>query len=140
MALAVAATYPDRVRCAFDGFGITNIATFLDRAQPSIRPVRRGEYGDESDPAMRAFMDRIAPVNHASKIRAPLFIVHGKNDPAVPVQESEQMVAAMKKNGTPLWVMYATNAGHGFADNRQNDEYSFYAWVLFMQQYLQLAP
>ena len=140
MALAVAATYPDRVRCAFDGFGISNIATFLDRAQPSIRPVRRGEYGDESDPAMRAFMDRIAPVNHASKIRAPLFIVHGKNDPAVPVQESEQMVAAMKKNGTPLWVMYATNAGHGFADNRQNDEYSFYAWVLFMQQYLQLVP
>lgn len=139
MALAVAANYPDRVRCVFDGFGISNIATFLDRAQPSIRPVRRGEYGDESDPAMRAFMDRIAPVNHAAKIRAPLFIVHGRNDPAVPVQESEQMVAAVKKTGTPLWVMYATNAGHGFADNRQNDEYSFYAWVLFMKQYLRLG-
>jgi dipeptidyl aminopeptidase/acylaminoacyl peptidase len=136
MALSVAATYPDRIRCVFDGFGISNIATFLDRAQPSIRPVRRGEYGDESNPAMRAFMSRIAPANHAAKIRVPLFIVHGKNDPAVPVQESEQMVAAAKKAGTPLWVMYATNAGHGFADNRQNDEYSFYAWVLFMQAYL----
>ncbi|HET7216765.1 MAG TPA: alpha/beta fold hydrolase [Vicinamibacterales bacterium] len=140
MALAVAATYPDRVRCVFDGFGISNIATFLERAQPSIRPVRRGEYGDESDPAMREFMNRMAPVNQAAKIRAPLFIVHGKNDPAVPVEESEQMVAAVKKTGTPLWVMYATNAGHGFADNRQNDEYSFYAWVLFMKQYMQLAP
>lgn len=138
MALATAAAYPDRVRCVFDGFGISNIATFLDRAQPSVRPVRRGEYGDESDPAMREFMDRIAPVNQAARIRAPLFIVHGKNDPAVPVQESEQMVAAAKKAGTPLWVMYATNAGHGFADNRQNDEYSFYAWVLFMKQYLAL--
>ena len=136
MALATAAAYPDRVRCAFDGFGISNIATFLDRAQPSIRPVRRGEYGDESDPAMREFMDRMAPVTQAAKIRVPLFIVHGKNDPAVPVQESEQMVAAVKNSGTPLWVMYATNAGHGFADNRQNDEYSFYAWVLFMKQYL----
>ncbi len=136
LALAVAVTYPDRVRCVFDGFGISNIATFLDRAQPSIKPVRRGEYGDESDPGMRAFMDRIAPVNQAHRLKAPLFILHGRNDPAVPVQESEQMVAAVKKAGTPLWVMYATNAGHGFADNRQNDEYSFYAWVLFMKQYL----
>jgi dipeptidyl aminopeptidase/acylaminoacyl peptidase len=136
MALSVAAMYPDRVRCVFDGFGISNVATFLERAQPSIRPVRRGEYGDESDPEMRVFMSRTAPANHASKMRAPLFIVHGKNDPAVPVQESEQMVAAAKKAGVPVWVMYATNAGHGFADNRQNDEYSFYAWVLFMQAYL----
>jgi dipeptidyl aminopeptidase/acylaminoacyl peptidase len=136
MALSVAAMYPDRIRCVFDGFGISNMATFLDRAQPAIRPVRRGEYGDESDPEMRAFMSRIAPANHAAKMRAPLFIVHGKNDPAVPVQESEQMVGAARKAGVPLWVMYATNAGHGFADNRQNDDYSFYAWVLFMQAYL----
>ena len=136
MALSVAAGNPGRVRCVFDGFGISNIATFLERAQPAIRPVRRGEYGDESDPTTRAFMERIAPVNHAAKIAAPLFIVHGKNDPAVPFQESEQMVAALKKAGKAPWVMYATNAGHGFADNRQNDEYSFYAWVLFMQTYL----
>jgi len=140
MALSAAAMYPARVRCVFDGFGISNIATFLDRAQPAIRPVRRGEYGDESDPEMRAFQERIAPVNQAQKIRAPLFIVHGRNDPAVPVQESEQMVAAVKKTGTPLWVMYATNAGHGFADNRQNDEYSFYAWVLFMKTFMNLEP
>ena len=140
MALSVAAMYPDKIRSVFDGFGISNIATFLDRAQPAIRPVRRGEYGDESDPEMRAFQERIAPVNQARRIRAPLFIVHGKNDPAVPVQESEQMVAAMKKTETPLWVMYATNAGHGFADNRQNDEYSFYAWVLFMKSFMKLEP
>ena len=136
MALSVAATYPDRVRCVFDGFGISNLATFLERAQPAIRPVRRGEYGDESDQTTRAFMERIAPVNHAAKMAAPVFIVHGKNDPAVPFQESEQMVAALKKAGKTPWVMYATNAGHGFADNRQNDEYSFYAWVLFMQTFL----
>jgi dipeptidyl aminopeptidase/acylaminoacyl peptidase len=136
MALAVAAAYPERVRCAFDGFGISNIATFLDRAIPSIKPVRRGEYGDESDPAVRAFMERTAPVNHADRLRMPLFIAHGRNDPSVPVQESEQIVAAVKKNGTPLWVMYATNAGHGFADSRANDEYSFNAWVLFMKTYL----
>ena len=59
MALSVAAMYPDRIRCVFDGFGISNIATFLDRAQASIRPVRRGEYGDESNPEMRLFMVRI---------------------------------------------------------------------------------
>jgi dipeptidyl aminopeptidase/acylaminoacyl peptidase len=136
LALSAAATYPNRVRCVFDGFGISNIATFLERAQPAIRSVRRGEYGDESDQTTRAFMERIAPVNNAAKIVAPVFIVHGKNDPAVPFQESEQMVAALNKAGKAPWVMYATNAGHGFADNRQNDEYSFYAWVLFMQTYL----
>jgi dipeptidyl aminopeptidase/acylaminoacyl peptidase len=136
LALSVAATYPKRVRCVFDGFGISNIATFLERAQPAIRPVRRGEYGDESDQTTRAFMERVAPVNLAAKMVAPVFIVHGKNDPSVPFQESEQMVAALRKAGKTPWVMYATNAGHGFADNRQNDEYSFYAWVLFMQTYL----
>jgi dipeptidyl aminopeptidase/acylaminoacyl peptidase len=136
MALAAAAMYPDRIRCAFDGFGVSNIATFLDRAIPSIKPVRRAEYGDESDPKMREFMDRIAPLTHAARIRIPLFIAHGRNDTSVPVQESEQMVAASKKNGTPVWVMYATNAGHGFADSKPNDDYSFYAWVLFMRQYL----
>jgi dipeptidyl aminopeptidase/acylaminoacyl peptidase len=136
MALAASALYPDRVRCTFDGFGISNVATFLDRAIPSIKPVRRGEYGDESDPAVRAFMERTAPVNHADRLRMPLFIAHGRNDPSVPVQESEQIVAAVKKNGTPLWVMYATNAGHGFADSRANDDYSFNAWVLFMKTYL----
>jgi dipeptidyl aminopeptidase/acylaminoacyl peptidase len=85
---------------------------------------------------VRAFMERTAPVNHADRLRMPLFIAHGRNDPSVPVRESEQIVAAVKKNGTPLWVMYATNAGHGFADSRPNDEYSFNAWVLFMKTYL----
>jgi dipeptidyl aminopeptidase/acylaminoacyl peptidase len=136
MALSVAAMYPGRVRCVFDGFGISNVATFLERAQPAIRPVRRGEYGDETDPSQRAFMERTAPLTNAGKIAAPVFIAHGKNDVSVPVQESEQMIAALKKAGKAPWVMYATNAGHGFADNRQNDEYSFYAWVLFMQTYL----
>ena len=136
IALSAAAMYPNRIRCVFDGFGISHVATFLERAQPAIRQVRRGEYGDESDPAQRAFMDRTAPLTNAARIEAPVFIAHGRNDVAVPVQESEQMVAALRKAGKAPWVMYATNAGHGFADNRQNDEYSFYAWVLFMQTYL----
>jgi dipeptidyl aminopeptidase/acylaminoacyl peptidase len=136
LALSAAAMYPDRVRCVFDGFGISNVATFLERAQPAIRPVRRGEYGDETDPSQRAFMMRTAPVTNAARIAAPVFILHGRNDVSVPVQESEQMVAALKAAGKTPWVMYATNAGHGFADNRQNDEYSFYAWVLFMETYL----
>ncbi len=139
VALAAAAANPDRVKCVFDGFGESNIATWLDRLNPVNRPVRRREYGDETDPATREYLNRIAPLTHADKLRMPVYIAHGRNDTSVPVQESEQMVAALKKNGTPLWVLYATNAGHGFMGSKVNDDYSQALWMLFLKQYL-LAP
>jgi dipeptidyl aminopeptidase/acylaminoacyl peptidase len=136
LSLAAAAAYPDRIRCAFDGFGMSNIATFLDRLSPAIKPVRRPEYGDESDPAVREYLDRIAPLTHAGRLRMPLYVAHGRNDVSVPVQESEQLIAAVKGNGTPLWVVYATNAGHGFANSKANDDYTQALWVLFLKEYL----
>jgi len=97
--------------------------------------VRRVEYGDERNPKIRAFFERIAPLNNAAKITKPLFVVAGKNDPRVPVQESEQMVATVRKNGTPVWWLMAQDEGHGFA-KKKNQDYQFYATVMFIKEYL----
>jgi len=87
---------------------------------------------------MAAFFERTAPLNNAHRITKPLFVVQGGNDPRVPRTESEQMVASVKKNGTPVWYLMATDEGHGFA-KKSNVDYQFYASVMFMRQYL-LGP
>jgi dipeptidyl aminopeptidase/acylaminoacyl peptidase len=135
LTLAVAAEYNDRIRCSFAGFSISNLVTDLEHTNPASQDERRREYGDERDPKVRAFLESIAPVNHASEITRPIFIAHGRNDPRVPVTESEQMVAAIKKNGGTVWYIEATNEGHGFG-RRPNVTYLVDAWAYFMQKFL----
>ena len=135
MANAVAVHYSDRIRGAIPSVGISNFVTFLERTESYRRDLRRAEYGDERDPAMRAWMERIAPVNNAQKIKVPMFIVHGRNDPRVPVQEAEQIAATVGANGVPVWTLIAENEGHGFA-KKENADYLFYARVLFLQKFL----
>jgi len=135
MALAVAANYSDRIRAAIDIYGPANRVTFLENTAAYRQDLRRVEYGDERDPKMRAFLEKIAPLNNVAKIRKPLFVVQGKNDPIVPLSESEAMVAALKKNGTPVWYLLAKDEGHRFT--KVNDiDFQFYATVLFMKEYL----
>jgi len=133
MSLAVATTYPDRIAGTIDVVGIANFVTFLERTETYRRDLRRVEYGDERDPAMRAFLERISPVANASKIGKPLFVVHGKNDPRVPYTEAEQIVATARKNGTPVWYLLAANEGHGFA-KKENADFYFYATIRFLQE------
>jgi len=135
MSLAVAAEYNDRIRCAVDIVGISNMVTFLENTEAYRRDLRRAEYGDERDPEMRAYLERIAPVNNASKIKKPLFVVQGYNDPRVPHTEAEQMVEAVRKNGSPVWYLMARDEGHGFA-KKKNQDFLFYSTVLFVQQFL----
>jgi dipeptidyl aminopeptidase/acylaminoacyl peptidase len=135
MTLAVATHYNDRIRCSLDVVGISNFVTFLERTEAYRRDLRRAEYGDERDPRMRELLQRIAPLNNAERIRKPIFIIQGKNDPRVPVTESEQMVAQLKRQGTPVWYLMATDEGHGFA-KKKNADFQFYATVAFIRQYL----
>jgi dipeptidyl aminopeptidase/acylaminoacyl peptidase len=135
MTLAIATYFPDRVRCAVDVVGMSNLRTFLERTESYRRDLRRAEYGDERDPKMRAFMEKIAPLNSAAKITAPLFIVHGANDPRVPLSEAEQLRDTLKKSGTPVWFLVARDEGHGFAKKR-NADFQFDATVLFVERYL----
>ena len=135
LTLASFVEYNDRIRCAFAGFPISNIVTQLENIEASRRDTRRPEYGDERDPDVRAFLLKVAPVNNADRIRKPLFLAHGQNDPRVPVTESEQMAAAVRKNGTPLWFIVAKDEGHGFA-RQANGAFLMHAWAFFMEQYL----
>jgi dipeptidyl aminopeptidase/acylaminoacyl peptidase len=135
MTLAVACTYPDRIRCAVDVVGVSNLVTFLENTESYRRDLRRAEYGDERIPEMRDFMTRTAPLTNAHKITKPLFVVQGRNDPRVPHTEARQIVETVRKNGTPVWFLMANDEGHGFAKKR-NADYQFYATVLFMQEFL----
>jgi dipeptidyl aminopeptidase/acylaminoacyl peptidase len=135
MANAVAVHYSDRIRGVIPEVEISNFVTFLERTESYRRDLRRAEYGDERDPSMRAWMEAIAPVNNAHRIKVPMFLVHGRNDPRVPVQEAESIAATAAANGVPVWTMIAENEGHGFA-KKENADYLFYVRVLFLEKFL----
>ena len=135
MTLAVATLYDDRIACALDVVGISNFVTFLQNTESYRRDLRRVEYGDERDPTMRAFFERIAPLNRAGNITKPLFVVQGGNDPRVPRTEAEQMVARVKQNGRPVWYLMARDEGHGFR-KKPNVDFQFYATVMFVRRFL----
>jgi len=135
MTLAVSTFYSSRIRCSIDIVGMSNLVTFLEHTQAYRRDLRRVEYGDERDPKMREFLERIAPMNHIQMIKKPMFVIAGKNDPRVPASESQQIVAALKTNGTPVWFLMANDEGHGFAKKKNND-FLFYSAAVFLKTYL----
>jgi dipeptidyl aminopeptidase/acylaminoacyl peptidase len=135
MTLAVATSYNDRICCSVDIVGPSNLVTFLEHTSGYRQDLRRVEYGDERDPKMREFLERIAPANNAKNITKPLFVIAGQNDPRVPPSESAQMVSIVRKNGTPVWWLLGKDEGHGFA-KKKNRDYQFYATVMFVKEYL----
>jgi dipeptidyl aminopeptidase/acylaminoacyl peptidase len=135
MTLAVSTFYSARIRCSVDIVGMSNLVTFLEHTEAYRRDLRRVEYGDEQDPKMREFLEKIAPMNNIEKIKKPMLVIAGKNDPRVPVSESEQVVAALKKEGTPVWFLMAKDEGHGFR-KKPNQDFQFYTTVEFLQEYL----
>jgi dipeptidyl aminopeptidase/acylaminoacyl peptidase len=135
MTLAISTFYSDRIRCSVDIVGMSNLVTFLQHTEAYRRDLRRVEYGDERDPKMHDFLEKIAPMNNIEKIKKPMMVVAGKNDPRVPVSESEQIVEALKKQGTPVWYLMAKDEGHGFR-KKPNADFQFYSTVEFLQKYL----
>lgn len=135
MAFSVAANYNDRIRGTISEAGATNLATFIERTEGWRRELRRLEFGDERDPKIKAFMERTAPLNNIRKIKKPLLIVQGKNDPRVAVSEAEAMIAAAKRQGTPVWSLLASDEGHTFV-KQANRDFRLYAVILFVQEYL----
>jgi len=135
MVLASSVHYSDKLKATVDIVGISNFVTFLENTQDYRRDLRRAEYGDERDPAMRAYLEKISPLNNVEKIDLPMLVVQGENDPRVPVTEAKQMVAALRKQGQTVWYMNALNEGHGYRKKENRDIYQ-QAVVLFLQRYL----
>jgi dipeptidyl aminopeptidase/acylaminoacyl peptidase len=129
--------FPDRWAAGIDIVGISDFVTFLENTSGYRRDLRRVEYGDERDPQMRAHLQKISPLANAAKITRPMFIIHGANDPRVPVSEAEQMLSAFKRNGVKTWLMIAKDEGHGFA-KKANQEAQREAETLFVTEFLSL--
>lgn len=135
MSLAVSTNYSDRIRASINIVGISNFVSFLERTESYRRDLRRVEYGDERDPKMREFLLKISPLNNAQKIKKPLFVIHGKNDPRVPLNEAEQIVKTVRSNGTPVWYLMAKDEGHGFS-KKKNIDFQFYSTIMFIKETL----
>ena len=135
MVLASAVHYSDRLKAAIDVVGISNFVTFLKNTKDYRRDLRRVEYGDERDPDMEAFLQRISPNNNVDRINVPMFVVQGENDPRVPVTEAEQVVKSLKDNGKMVWYMNALNEGHGYRKKENRDIYQ-QAVIVFLKENL----
>lgn len=113
MVLSALTEYPDIWAAGVDTVGIANFETFLERTSPWRRHLREAEYGSlEKD---RRLFRRISPIHRIDKIRAPLLVIHGANDPRVPVSEAEQIVDGLKKLGRHVEYIRFEDEGHGIA-------------------------
>jgi dipeptidyl aminopeptidase/acylaminoacyl peptidase len=135
MVLASLVHFGDRIAAGCDQVGISNFVSFLEETKDYRRDLRRVEYGDESDPDMRAFLQSISPLTNAHKIQSPLFVAHGANDPRVPLGEAEQIVKQVRSLGRDVWFMLAHDEGHGFKKKDNKDTFTLLQ-ILFFEKYL----
>jgi dipeptidyl aminopeptidase/acylaminoacyl peptidase len=110
MVLAALAFQPELWAAGIEAVGISSLVTFLENTSPYRRAAREREYGSlERD---RAFLERASPMARIDAIRAPLFIQHGRNDPRVPVSESEHIAAVLREKGIECELLIFEDEGH----------------------------
>jgi dipeptidyl aminopeptidase/acylaminoacyl peptidase len=112
-ALAMLTHYPDRFACGIDFYGFADLKTFLENTAPYRRPLRIAEYGDPKRDA--DFFDEISPLRHVGRVKVPLLVVQGANDPIVPASESERLVEKVKARGGTVKYVRFDDEGHGLA-------------------------
>ena len=133
MVLSALTTYPDLWAAGVDIVGIANFVTFLENTGPWRRKLRESEYGSlERD---REFLEQISPIRSVDRIAAPLFVVHGANDPRVPVGEAEQIVAALRARDVPVEYLRFADEGHGLV-KRANRLIAYPAIARFLDAYV----
>ncbi|MCL6548582.1 MAG: S9 family peptidase, partial [Alicyclobacillus sp.] len=111
MVLAAVTHYPELWAAGVDIVGIANLRTFIEHTSPYRRHLREPEYGTiEQD---GAFFDEISPIHHVERITAPLMVIHGANDPRVPIGEAEQIVEALRRRNHPVEYLRFEDEGHG---------------------------
>ncbi len=127
---------PELYCCAVDYVGVANMFTFMKTVPPYWEPLRQMFYEMIGDPVKDSLMlAEVSPVFHADRIRCPLLVAQGKNDPRVNINESNQMVDALKKRGVAVEYMVKDNEGHGFYN--QENQFDFYrAMEKFLGEYM----
>jgi len=111
MVLSAMTEYPDLWAAGVDVVGIANFVTFLENTGEWRRELREAEYGSLTED--RAFLESISPINNVESIAAPLFVLHGENDPRVPVGEAEQIVDELETQGVAVRKLIFDDEGHG---------------------------
>ena len=134
--LAGLAFTPELYACGIDYVGVANLFTFLKTIPPYWKPMLDMFYEMVGNPETdKALLTEASPVLHAGNIRAPLLIAQGAQDPRVNVDESNQMVAALKKHGIEVEYIVKDNEGHGFAN--EENRFEFYeAMERFLEKHL----
>lgn len=136
MVLAGMTLYPQMWAAGVDVVGIANFKTFLEQTAPYRRALREAEYGAlEKDAKL---LDQISPIHKVDRIQAPLMVIHGTNDPRVPVGEAKQIAAALEKRGVPVQLMVFDDEGHGLS-KLKNRLVAYPAMVKFLDQYVRGA-
>jgi dipeptidyl aminopeptidase/acylaminoacyl peptidase len=134
--LAGLAFTPDLYACGVDYVGVSNIFTLLESLPPYWELGRQMMYEMIGHPEKEGELLReISPVFHADKIKAPLFVAQGANDPRVKKAESDQIVEALTKRGIEVQYMVKENEGHGFS-NEENRFDLYRAMEEFLGRYL----
>jgi len=113
MVLAALTEYPDRWAAGVDSVGIANFVTFLENTGSWRRELREAEYGSLAED--REFLESISPINNIERIEAPIFVLHGANDPRVPVGEAEQIAEKAREQGVPVQKLIFEDEGHGIS-------------------------
>jgi dipeptidyl aminopeptidase/acylaminoacyl peptidase len=136
MVLAALTLQPDAFKAGVDLFGISNWVRTLESIPPWWASFREALYAELGDPKTdSARLRRISPFFNADKIKAPLMVLQGANDPRVLKVESDDIVAAARKNGVPVEYVIFPDEGHGFV--KKQNEIRGYAQVLaFLDKYL----
>ncbi|HZC19845.1 MAG TPA: prolyl oligopeptidase family serine peptidase, partial [Rubrobacteraceae bacterium] len=133
--LAALTEYPELWTAGVDIVGIANLVTFLENTGSYRRALREPEYGSlERD---REFLEAISPIHKAEKITAPLMVIHGKNDPRVPVGEAEQIVEQVRRNGGAVEYLLYEDEGHGLAKLKNRLD-AYPKIVAFLDEHLRL--
>ncbi|MBI2619456.1 MAG: prolyl oligopeptidase family serine peptidase [Ignavibacteriales bacterium] len=136
--LAGLAFTPDLYAAGFDIVGPSNIITLLNSIPPYWAPIQKifaVRVGDKDDPRDRKVLEAQSPLNSATKIKAPLYVVQGANDPRVKKAESDQIVAALRELGRQVEYMVAPDEGHGFR-NKENRLAMFTAMEHFLAKHI----
>ena len=133
MVLSAMTTYPDLWAAGVDIVGISNFVTFLENTSSYRRAHREAEYGSLAKD--REFLESISPLNHVDKIQAPLMVIHGANDPRVPLSEAKQLVSALEDRSIPVEFLVFDDEGHGLA-KRKNQISAYEATVAFLEKTL----